>query len=258
MYRHLNKVINLNFIEMRIDHKSGTPLHMQVEMLLRELIKEPKYINGELFPKEVDIAKKLGISRNTVRQAISKLVIEGYLERKKGVGTKVASQNISTRLSSWMSFTQEMKNKGIDVVNYKIEVTKLKADKNIALALEISEGTEVIKLDRIRGDDEGPFVYFVSYLHPRIGLTGEEDFRRPLYEIIENDYSVVVDLSRDEMKAILSDKQISEILQIEENEAVLHRKRIVYDPGKRPIEYGLCYYKADKFSYSIDIKREYN
>jgi GntR family transcriptional regulator len=243
---------------MRIDHKSPTPLHIQVEMLLRELIKEPKYINGELFPKEVDIAKKLGISRNTVRQGISKLVIEGYLERKKGVGTKVTSKNISTQLKSWMSFTQEMKNKGINVVNYKIGVTKVFADSIIALALEINEGTEVIKLERIRGDATEPFVYFVSYLHPRIGLTGDEDYKRPLYEIIEKDYSVVVDLSKDEMTAILSDKKISDIFQIEEKEAILHRKRIVYDPGKRPIEYGLCYYKADKFSYSIDIKREYN
>jgi GntR family transcriptional regulator len=105
---------------MRIDHKSATPLHMQVEMLLRELIKEPKYINGALFPKEVDIAKKLGISRNTVRQAISKLVIEGYLERKKGVGTKVASQNISTQLKSWMSFTREMKKRELMLLIIKL------------------------------------------------------------------------------------------------------------------------------------------
>ncbi len=243
---------------MRIDHKSATPLHIQVEMLLRELIKDPKFINGELFPKEVDIARKLGISRNTVRQAIGKLVIEGYLERKKGVGTKVTSRNIKTQLKDWMSFSLEMKRKGINVVNYKIEVNKESASKKVASALEIDEGTEVIKLTRLRGDEDEPFVYFVSYLHPRIGLTGEEDFSRPLYQIIENDYSIVVDFSRDEMKAILSDKKISKILQIEKNNAVLQRTRIVYDPGKRPIEYGLCFYKADKFSYSIDIKREYD
>lgn len=243
---------------MRIDHKSTTPLHIQVEMLLRELIKDPKFINGELFPKEVDIAKKLGISRNTVRQAIGKLVIEGHLERKKGVGTKVATKNIKTQLKDWMSFTQEMKRKGINVVNYEIEVGKEKVNKKVATALEIEEGTEVIKLSRLRGDKDEPFVNFISYLHPRIGLTGEEDFTRPLYEIIEKDHSIVADLSRDEMRAILSDKKLSKKLKIEENDAVLQRTRIVYDAGKRPIEYGLCYYRADKFSYSIDIRREYD
>jgi len=242
---------------MRIDHKSGTPLHLQVEHLVRELIEKPNYQKGELLPKEVDMANKLGISRNTVRQAISKLVIEGLLERKKGVGTKVATQNISTQLKNWMSFTHEMKKKGIEVVNYKIEVLKVLADENIAQALQIKEGTEVLKLDRIRGDETEPFVYFSSYLHPRIGLTGNEDFTRPLYEIIENDFSIIADLSRDTITAILADKQIASTLKLKENEAILHRSRIVFDPGKRPIEYGLCYYKANKFSYTIDIKREY-
>jgi len=244
-------------MQLRIDHSNGTPLHLQVENLVRKLIEKPNYQKGELLPKEVDLANQLGISRNTVRQAISKLVIEGVIERKKGVGTKVATQNISTQLKSWMSFTQEMKKKGIDVINYSIEVNTVLADKEVALSLQIKEGAEVLKLDRIRGDQNEPFVYFTSYLHPRIGLTGKEDFTRPLYEIIENDYSVTVDLSRDTMTAILADTRISKILNINVNEAVLHRSRIVFDPGKRPIEYGLCYYKADKFSYSIDIKREY-
>jgi len=243
---------------LRINHNNRTPLHLQVEKLVRELIEKPNYQKGELLPKEVDMANKLGISRNTVRQAISKLVIEGLLERKKGVGTKVATQNISTQLKSWMSFTHEMKKKGIEVINYKIETKKILANENVALALQIKEGSEVLKLDRIRGDETEPFVYFTSYIHPRIGLTGNEDFNRPLYEIIENDYSIVVDLSRDTMTAILANKKIANILKVKEGDAILHRSRIVFDPGKRPIEYGLCFYKANKFSYSIDIKREYN
>ena len=71
-----------------IDHSSVLPLHYQVEDLLRKLIEQPEYQNGKLLPNEVDIAKKLGISRNTVRQATNKLVYEKLLIRKKGVGTK--------------------------------------------------------------------------------------------------------------------------------------------------------------------------
>ncbi len=245
-------------MQLRIDHNNGTPLHLQVESLVRELIEKPKYQKGELLPKEVDIANNLGISRNTVRQAISKLVIEGLLERKKGVGTKVASQNISTRLKSWMSFTQEMNRKGIAFINYEIQVEKVIATEDVAKALELKEGTQVLKLSRLRGDNDGPFVYFVSWLHPRIGLTEKDDFRRPLYEIIEKDHSIIVDLSREEIKAVSSEKNISEKLQISEKEPILERIRKVYDPGKRPIEYCIGYYRADKFSYSIDIKREYH
>ena len=81
---------------------------------MRALIEQPSYRNGEFLPKEVDIAEKLGVARNTVRHAISKLVNEGLLVRKKGVGTKVATGRIPTRLDSWWSFTKEMQAKGIE------------------------------------------------------------------------------------------------------------------------------------------------
>lgn len=243
---------------LRIDHKNGTPLHLQVESLFRELIEKPNHQNGELLPKETDIANQLGISRNTVRQAIGKLVMEGLLERKKGVGTKVATKNINTQLNSWMSFTQEMNSKGIAFVNYEIKVEKVKATVEVASALEIKEGVELVKLSRLRGDKEGPFVQFVSWLHPRIRIKTDEDFTRPLYDIIEKDYSIYVDLSSENIKAVLPTKEIAEKLQISESDPILKRIRKVYDPGKRPIEYSIGYYRSDKFSYAIDIKREHN
>ncbi len=88
----------------KIDHDSAIPLHSQVEDLLRKLIENPEYQNGKMLPNEVDIAKHLGISRNTVRQATNKLVYESMLVRKKGVGTKVAKNNITTKLNKWTSF----------------------------------------------------------------------------------------------------------------------------------------------------------
>ncbi len=245
-------------MQLRINHNNGIPLHLQVENLVRELIDKPNYQKGQLLPKEVDMANQLGISRNTVRQAISKLVFEGLLERKKGVGTKVATQNISTQLQSWMSFTQEMNSKGIAFINYEITVEKVKASNEVAAALEIKENTEIIKLSRLRGDADGPFVYFVSWLHPRIGLTGKEDFTHPLYELIEKNHSIIVDLSREEIKAISANQEISKKLLVSEKDPILERIRKVYDPGKRPIEYCTGYYRADKFSYSIDIKREFH
>jgi len=62
-------------MKIAIDHKSPVPLHIQTENLLRELIKDPEYQNGKILPNEVDLAKKLAISRTTLRLAINKLVL---------------------------------------------------------------------------------------------------------------------------------------------------------------------------------------
>lgn len=238
-----------------IDHNSHLPLHVQVENLLREMIKEPAYQNGKLLPKEVDLAKRLGISRNTIRQATNKLVHENLLDRKKGVGTKVLKKGVTTKLDNWFSFSKEMHKKGIDFKNYKIEVSWVLADDEIATALQIKKGTNILKLERLKGYEEGPFVYFISYFHPRVGMTGKEDFNGYLYDILENDYHTVPSISKEEISAMLADSKLARLLAMKSGEPILFRKRLVCDPGDRPIEYNLGYYRADKFKYTIDIKR---
>ena len=87
-----------------INHKSPIPLHIQAEDLLRKIIKNPKYSNGKYLPNEVELARQLAISRSTLRHAINKLVYDGLLVRKKGVGTKVNNNIISSKAVSWLSF----------------------------------------------------------------------------------------------------------------------------------------------------------
>lgn len=238
-----------------IDHNSPVPLHFQVEELLRKIIELPEYKNGGFLPKEVELAKRLGISRNTIRQATNKLEYEGLLTRKKGVGTKVAQNTLTTNLDSWHSFTQEMSEKGIEFINFLIETKWVKADAKIAAFMQIPEETEVLCLVRLRGFDDGPFVYFESYFHPRIGMIGNEDFTRPLYDIIEQDYHVVAAISRERIRAKSSSEITARRLKIRKGDPVLVRERFVSDPGNRPIEYNIGFYIAEKFTYSIDIKR---
>jgi GntR family transcriptional regulator len=240
---------------LKINHKSPEPLHHQVENLLRNLINQPEYNSrGKFLPKEVELAKRLGISRNTVRHATNKLVYEGLLIRKKGVGTKVADNPISTKLDSWHSFTQEMNEKGIPFKNYNIKVEWIEADSFIASFFSIPEKKKILKMERLRGMDSGPVVYFISYFHPRVGLTGNEDFSKPLYKMLEDEYSTVVSISKEEISARLADEDIAKKLKIKKNAPVLRRKRFVLDPGGRPVEYNIGYYNAEHFTYSIEIQ----
>ncbi|OLY91830.1 transcriptional regulator, GntR family [Cnuella takakiae] len=238
-----------------IDHKSSYPLHKQAETLLREIIAGEEYQNGKLLPNEVELAKKLAISRTTLRQAINTLVSEGLLVRKKRIGTKVAPAPVSSKSNNWLSFSQEMKVRGIPIKNFELHITWVYPDEALANFFEIKTDRKILKLERVRGKTEEPFVYFVSYFHPRIGLTGNEDFKRPLYEILETDYSVIAALSKEEISAKAAEPFIAEKLGIAVDSPILFRKRYVFDQGERPIEYNLGYYKADSFVYTVESTR---
>lgn len=68
------------------------------------------------------MSEQLNISRNTLRQAINKLVFEGVLVRKKGHGTKVVRKGITGGVKNWLSFSQEMKMLGIEIKNFELHV----------------------------------------------------------------------------------------------------------------------------------------
>jgi GntR family transcriptional regulator len=242
-------------MQLNIDHSSPVPLHVQVEELLRRLIDLPQYANGDFLPREVDLAKTLGISRNTIRQATNKLEYEGLIVRKKGLGTKVAVKTVTTQLDSWHSFTQEMNEKGIAFTNFLIEAQWEEISEKIARFFNLPEKSRVVKLSRLRGDANGPFVYFESYFHPRIGLTPEEDFTQPLYELLESKFNTPVRVSREQIRARKSTATTARRLRMITGDPVLIRERFVYDPGDRPVEYNIGFYNAEKFTYTIEIRR---
>ncbi|MEO9476008.1 MAG: GntR family transcriptional regulator [Cyclobacteriaceae bacterium] len=241
-------------MKFTLNHNSSVPLYLQAEQNLRKMIEQPEYQEGKLLPNEVDIAKAWGISRNTLRQATNKLVYEGLLLRKKGVGT-VVTHPVDSKAQNWMSFSQEMQSKGIKVVNYDLQLEWEIPRQEIRNFMAIDEGVEVLKMERLRGGEDGPFVFFVSHFHPWTNLTENDDFTRPLYDILEEDHSIVAHLSKEEITARAANSELAKKLRIEEGEPILVRKRFVFDPGRRAIEYNIGYYRADSFVYTLESQR---
>ncbi len=102
-------------------------MHVQAEEVLRKLIESEEYKNGKLLLNEVQLSEQLNISRNTLRQAINKLVFEGLLVRKRRYGTKVVKKGIVGGVKNWLSFSQEMKMLGIEIKNLELHVSFKKA-----------------------------------------------------------------------------------------------------------------------------------
>ena len=238
-----------------IDHKSAVPLHLQAEHLLKQLITEEQYQNGKNIPNEVALAEMLGISRTTLRIAINKLVIEGLLIRKKRAGTKVAPGAVSSKSNNWLSFSQEMQLRGIPIKNFELHVSWVLPDANLCIFFNIRPDEPILKMERVRGRPEEPFVYFASYFHPGVGLSPDDDFKRPLYELLEMEHGVIASLSKEEISAVGADEFIAGKLQVPAGSPILFRKRFVYDQQDRPIEYNIGHYKANSFVYTVESKR---
>lgn len=223
---------------------------------MRRLIQQPEYQKGGLLPDEVSLSNSLGVSRNTLRMAIGRLVSEGRLERKAGVGTRVTEPRVQSGIGAWHSFTREMEAKGIKVETCSLSARLAPATAAVARALKVPEKTSVLCMDRVRGWDDRPTADFLSYFHPRLGLTKEDDFSRPLYELIQERSGVVADQSLEEFTAVSAGQRLARLLKVRLGTPLLRRERTVLDAGRRPVEYAIVHYCCDRFRLTLNLRHE--
>ncbi|MPY87908.1 MAG: UTRA domain-containing protein [Luteitalea sp.] len=238
----------------KLDATSPLPLYAQVEQLLRDLIRDRPYQKGRLLPDEITLAREWGVSRNTVRTAMGTLVAEGVLQRQSGVGTRVRRDRFASGVAAWQSFSKEMARRGVTVERFSTRCIEVTASADVAEALEVAPGTPVLLLDRVRGWDGTPSVDFQSYLHPRLGLTTDEDYERPLYELIAERSGIVAQRSVDEFTAIAADKGLARRLGVRIGTPLLWRKRIVCDRAGKPVELACVTYRSDRFTLTLTLE----
>ena len=238
-----------------ITPSSGVPLYRQVEAYLRRLAAHPVFQRGAFLPDELTIANRLGVSRGTARAALSRLVNDGVVERKAGVGTRVTRPPVESGVRAWRSFTREMAAKGVTVQTFRIDFTKARATRPVAQGLGVKPGTVVARLDRLRGWDGVPVLLCRSWFHPRLRLSEKLDYTKPLYDIIEAVTGLAADRAREQLKAVSADSVLASQLQVPEGEPLLHRSHSVSDVRGRPIEYAELHYVSARFTLTMELQR---
>src|SRR5581483_5238540 len=217
-----------------VDTSGGEPLHRQVEARLRQLAALPEFQAGALLPDELTMANRLGVSRGTARAALTRLVYDGVLERKAGIGTKVAPPRGESGIRAWRSFSREMAAKGIAVQNFRTELRKFAAPPEVARALRLAGGTAVL-LSR-------------SWLHPRLRRSGREDFTQPLYDLLEKESGVIAESAREDFVATSATAVVAKRLRVRAGTPLLLRCHTVADAAGRPIEYAEVQYVSSRFT----------
>ncbi len=125
-----------------LNESSGIPLYVQVVEALTAKISAGQYLPGQKIPPEAELCTEFGVSRITIRQAIRKLVDQRVLSTKQGKGTFVNAVKIRHRLPELYSFSEDMREAGLEPSSRVLEQRVIDADAEVArlLALPPSDG----------------------------------------------------------------------------------------------------------------------
>jgi DNA-binding transcriptional regulator YhcF (GntR family) len=139
----------------RLDKKNGQPLYQQLERLLKGAIERNVIGPNDALLPERDLASELDVSRITVRKAIDGLVAEGLLVRRQGSGTFVKAR-VEKNFSQLSSFSDDMRARGLHPRSVWLKRSQGTVTPEESLTMQLSPGTPVYRLHRIRFADDAP------------------------------------------------------------------------------------------------------
>jgi GntR family transcriptional regulator len=142
--------------------KSARPLHDLVHDRLLELIHEGTLAPGQKLPAEVDLSRQLGVSRASLREALQRLAMEGYIARKRGIGTFVVGPKpflMDAGIEKLSSLTDIIVSRGFEAGTSECTITVEVADAGSADRLGVPPGESVTVVERVRTADGRPMCY---------------------------------------------------------------------------------------------------
>lgn len=242
--------------QLVINRSQPVPLYYQVESQILDAIKNGEYKEGDRLPSEAELQKIFGVSITTIKKALSDLVQKDVLYRIQGKGTFVAKPKIQRTLTL-LSFTEEMKQKGIKLTTELLTSEQQSASGDIAERLRLAEGESVWVLERLRYGDVEPIALQTSYLPSKLFRDFNPSFfedSQSLYAILSDKYGVTPHRASEVYSAInIKSKNTAEKLRVELNAAAFLVKRTTYDQAGIAFEYAVSILRGDKYSISVDL-----
>ncbi len=242
-----------------IDKSSPVPIYYQLELKIRQMIESEQLQPGDALPSERQFTEKYNISRMTVRQAINNLVNDGLLYRQKGKGTFVAKKKFEQDLSGLTSFNEDMRNLGLTPSNKVLSFKLISGDKRVIEQLKVSNNEPIYEIKRIRLANDEPVALETVYTPQKIvGKMTEEDIAESFYEHLENNLHLKIAYGKQTIEAALANEQEIKHLRIETGDPVLLMRRTSYlaDEPETPVEFVKSTYRADKYKFHLQMKRD--
>ncbi|MFE2102656.1 GntR family transcriptional regulator [Streptomyces sp. NPDC059468] len=242
----------LDSLDFDLDRTSPVPLYYQLAQQLEAAIEHGILAPGNLLGNEVDLSVRLGLSRPTVRQAIQSLVDKGLLVRRRGVGTQVVHSQVKRPLEL-SSLYDDLESAGQGPTTRVLRNERVPAGADVAAALGMAEGAEVVVLERLRCTHGQPVAFLCNYLPAalleldtgRLESTG-------LYRMMRS-VGISLHSARQTVGARSAAVEEAALLDEKEGAALLTMQRTAYDDTGRPVEYGTHVYRASRYAFDFQL-----
>jgi GntR family transcriptional regulator len=230
----------------------------QVTAHLKDLILSNGFADGRI-PPEAELAEELGVSRTTVRDALSRLEHEGAVSRRQGSGTFVNQPvlQIKSRLEEIWSYEKVLEDHGYTPSVEVLRVEASDADSPTAGALGIEDGAGVLIIEKLFREDDRPVVLTVNRIPADIVTDAEyeRDGAAPIYEFLEEHCGKTLAYYVSDIVPVRLEGELAERLAVDDGTLAVAFDEIGYDQENEPVVRATSYFRDDLLRFRLVRRR---
>lgn len=225
----------------------------QVKNHIKDMIVQGDFSDGRV-PPEMELAEALGVSRTTVRDALSRLEMEGTISRRQGAGTFVNNPvlQIRSRLEEIWGYEAMLEAHGFAPSTQLISSAHVRADSSpfddcTAVDLQLLPEEPLLLVTKLFLENDAPVILTRNSIPERIMTETftENDLSRPLYEFLELFTRQRLAYYVTDIVPLAADEQIAGLLKIEVGTPLVSFDEIGYNDNNEPIVKAHSYFRDD-------------
>jgi GntR family transcriptional regulator len=207
------------------------------------------------LPSEPELARRMGVSRATLREAMRSFEGQGLIRRRQGVGTFVVAKVpvLDSGLEVLESIETLAQRTNLPVSMGELQVEQVEADKDQAAALNIPVGAPLTRVGRVIYTEHRPIAYLVDILPEDILAADEVDygFTGSVLDLLLQRGEPKLVQSRTEIRAVGASSEVARALQIQRDDVLLHFVAHLYSQEGRVVDYSFSYFLPGYFRFHI-------
>ncbi len=209
---------------------------------------------GDRLPSEPDLAKTLGVSRATLREAMRTFEAQGLIRRRQGSGTFVVGQVpvLEAGLELLESLETMADRLGLEVTVSDLHVESLAADEDVASGLGVPAGTRLTRVRRVMREESRPVAYLIDILPDEV-LRPEQlpsHFKGSVLDfLLQRGDQLTV--SKAAISAIGAPADVAKALQIQRGDVLLEFVSKLYHSGGKVLDYSFSYFIPGYFHFHV-------
>lgn len=208
---------------------------------------------GTKLPTEGELVKRFGVSRATVREAVTSLVEAGYVTRRHGSGSYVAERRrMPHGLDSTLSYLSMIEGAGAEA-GMRVLDAVLDQYSKLDSPLQLGQGDMVLAVERVRTADDQPVIYSRDRIPARL-LRDDLDLQNlhpSLFGLLSSS-GHAADHATATLRAVASNSRTAKVLGVRRGKPLLYIEEIDYDRDGTPVMLSREWHVSEAFDVRIN------